>query len=633
MMGPIIQSQNAYRTLGAVVEEGATLFRVWATDAQQLELVVCGPPGSSRVSPSDRDRVLDVRPMTRDASGCWNVSAGDAGAGTLYKFRLDGRESHTFPDPASRYQPFGVHGPSAVVDPGTYRWTDRSWQRPALDRLVFYELHVGTFTREGTFRGVMERLPYLAELGVTAIELMPLADFAGERNWGYDGVALYAPARCYGAPDDLRDLVAAAHAHGLAVFLDVVYNHFGPDGAYATAFSPYYLSDAHESPWGRGVNLDGPHSAEVRRFFIENALHWVSEYHIDGLRLDATHALVDDTRRHFLAELTSTVRAVGDPDVLFIAEDHRNLNTLLVPADAGGYGIDAVWADDFHHQLRVHTAGDREGYYMDYSGSAGDIATTMTQGWFFTGQLSPHWGRPRGTSPRDLTPKQFVVCIQNHDQVGNRADGARLNHQVDAATYRALSTLLLLAPHTPLLFMGQEWASDSPFRFFTDFDAELGRKVTEGRRQEFSAFGAFADPDVRKRIPDPQDAETFRRSQLEWDELRQPAHAVTHALYTRLLWLRAERDVFQERWRGSYAVRPLDAHTVALDYYTGRLVVIARLTGAGDVSCELPRAATVVLTTEDPPVTGARIPIQGEHAAGALRIHFDRPGAVVLAAV
>jgi maltooligosyltrehalose trehalohydrolase len=633
MMGPIIQSQSAYRTLGAVVEEGATLFRVWAPDAQQLELVVCGRPGSSSLSPGDLDRVLDVRPMMRDASGCWSVSAHDAGAGTLYKFRLDGRESHTFPDPASRYQPFGVHGPSAVVDPGAYRWTDRSWQRPALDRLVFYELHVGTFTREGTFRGVTERLPYLAELGVTAIELMPLADFAGERNWGYDGVALYAPARCYGAPDDLRDLVDAAHAHGLAVFLDVVYNHFGPDGAYATAFSPYYLSDAHESPWGRGVNLDGPHSADVRRFFIENALHWVSEYHIDGLRLDATHALVDDTRRHFLAELTSTVRAVGDPDVLFIAEDHRNLNTLLVPADAGGYGIDAVWADDFHHQLRVRTAGDREGYYMDYSGSVEDIAETMTHGWFFTGQLSPHWGRPRGTSPRDLAPKQFVVCIQNHDQVGNRADGARLNHQVDAGTYRALSTLLLLAPHTPLLFMGQEWAADSPFLFFTDFDAELGRKVTEGRRQEFSAFRAFADPDARRRIPDPQDAETFRRSQLEWDELRQPAHAVTHALYTRLLWLRAERDVFQERWRGSYAVRALDAHTVALDYYTGRLVVVARLTGAGDVRCELPRPATVVLTTEDPPVTGARIPIQGEHAAGVLRLHFDRPGAVVLAAV
>ncbi len=620
------------RTLGAVLEHGETTFRVWAPERHRVELIELAPCTSPSVQPTGPETIHAVHPLTRDSQGYWTSQRTTLGAGTLYKFRLDGRADETFPDPASRYQPYGVHGPSAVVDP-TFPWTDGSWKVPDFGRLVIYELHVGTFSPEGTFEGVIGRLGELAQLGVTAIELMPVADFAGERNWGYDGVALYAPARCYGTPDGLRALVDAAHAHHLAVFMDVVYNHLGPDGAYANTFSPYYFTDAHESPWGRGVNLDGPQSTPVRRFFIENARHWVDEYHIDGLRLDATHAMVDDSQRHFLAELTSTVRAHATRPVYFVAEDHRNLATLLQPVEAGGFGVDGVWADDFHHQARVHTAHDHEAYYADFSGTTADLARTLEQGWFFVGQHSHHMRHARGTDPSALAPRQFVICIQNHDQIGNRADGARLNHQVDLAVFRALSALLLLAPQTPLLFMGQEWAARSPFLFFTDFNEDLGRKVTEGRRQEFKSFAAFADPDVRARIPDPQSADTFLASRLDWNELMDPPHAAMRRLYARLLAVRREADVLQHRSRGSYTVRPLDDHTLALDYDSGRLLVLARLSGgAGEIAWEVSRAASLVLTTEDEDVADAPQPIGVAAEHGRMRIRFQRPGAAVLMA-
>ena len=510
--------------LGASYDGRATRFTVWAPDYARVELVVHGAAGTP----------LEIRPMTRNAQGYWTADYDDVPPGALYRYRLDESADLTFPDPASRWQPHGVHGPSAVVDPRTFHWTDDRWQVPPLDRLILYELHVGTFTAAGTFDGVSERLEHLASLGVTAIELMPVADFPGRHNWGYDGAALFAPARCYGPPDSLRALVDAAHRRGIAVILDVVYNHFGPDGAYAAAFSPYYFSDRHTSPWGRGINVDGPHSAEVRRFFVEDALRWVEDYHVDGLRLDATHAIVDDGTPHFLAELTSTVRAESGREVLFIAEDDRNLARLLVPVREGGYGVDAVWADDFHHHARVHTAGDRDGYYVAYGGSTAHIATTLRQGWFYTGQVSAHARAPRGTDPAAADLPQFVLCIQNHDQVGNRADGARIHHQVDAAVYRALSVLLLMAPHTPLLFMGQQWAAGTPFQFFTDHHEELGRQVTAGRRAEFASFRRFGDADV----PDPQQADTFDGSRLQWTELDHPDHARVMALYRRLMAIR-----------------------------------------------------------------------------------------------
>ncbi len=607
-------------TLGAWHRAGTTTFRVWAPEHISVDLVI----------------EEGVRPLSAEPCGYWSASFADLPPGTLYRYRLDGRDDQVFPDPASRFQPHGVHGPSEVIDPSRFAWSDGQWHAPCLDRTVFYELHVGAFTPEGTFRAVLERLPYLKQLGISAIELLPVADFPGSRNWGYDGVALFAPARCYGEPGDLRALVDAAHQHGLAVYLDVVYNHLGPDGAYANAFSPHYFTDRHQTPWGRGVDLDGPHSSEVRRFFIENALHWVHEYHVDGLRLDATHTMQDDSPVHFLAELTTTVREESGRPVLFVAEDHRNLARMLQPVAEGGWGVDGVWADDFHHQARVHVAHDGEGYYADFTGRAEDLATTLRQGWFFRGQHSTFLGGARGSDPSGLSPKQFVVCIQNHDQIGNRAEGARLNHEVDEGTFRALSALLLLLPQTPLLFMGQEWAASSPFLFFTDHLADLGRRVTEGRRQEFSAFAAFADPVRRAAIPDPQDPRTFARSCLQWDEAERDPHARMLRLYQRLLEIRHATPAIRTSSPERYSVHTLDEHSVMLtlrcsDRASGQdLTAIVRLSGGGAVA--VPGAGStwrsLVITTEDADVTIDPLPIRIDTAA-PFTVHFARAGAIV----
>ena len=621
-------------SLGALFDGHATTFRVWAPDRARLDLVI--QPSSDRAAAPRR------RPLAREAGGYWVGRFSDVTPGARYRYRLDGREDLTFPDPASRRQPDGVHGASEVVDASAFAWQHDAWRPPPLRDVVFYELHVGTFTPEGTFGAATDRLAHLVELGVTAIELMPVGDFAGSRNWGYDGVALFAPARCYGTPDDLRRLVDAAHERGLALFLDVVYNHLGPDGAYAHAFSPYYFVETHDTAWGAGVNLDGPHSPEVRRFFIENAVHWVREYHVDGLRLDATHAMRDRSRAPFLRELAETVRARAPRPVLVVAEDHRNLAHMLRPADRGGWELDAVWADDFHHEVRVHTTGDRDGYYADYTGTTEDLATTIRQGWFFTGQYSTYLQEARGTSPAGLPPAQFVVCIQNHDQIGNRADGARLHHQIDRAAYRAATALLLLAPQTPLLFMGQEWAADSPFLFFTDHHPELGRLVTEGRRREFGAFAAFADPASRERIPDPQEPETFDRSRLDWTERSAPGHAAVLRLYRRLLAFRRECPAIRRASCDSYRVDALDGHTVAVtlaypplrpaDPPAQWLHVVARLSGSGRVHLTAGGPARETLfTTEDEGFANPG-PASPPTLAGAstAEIHFQRPGAVVL---
>jgi maltooligosyltrehalose trehalohydrolase len=600
--------------LGAHHDRGTTRFTVWAPDRHQVELVL-----------ESRNEPTDVRRLEWQERGYWTGTFDDVPAGALYRFRLDGDQQQTFPDPASRYQPFGVHGPSQVIDASTFEWTDDGWHRPPLSRLVFYELHVGTFAPGGTFDAVANRLGHLSRLGVTAIELMPIGDFAGEHNWGYDGVSIFAPARCYGTPDSLRSLVNAAHGLGLAVVVDVVYNHFGPDGAYAHAFSPYYFSDRHDSPWGRGINFDGPHSAEVRRFFIENALQWVQDFHVDALRLDATHALVDDSEPHFLAELGSVLRTEAGRDVLLVAEDHRNLARLARPAVAGGLGLDAIWADDFHHQVRVHTARDRDGYYAAYAGGVDDIADTLRRGWFYTGQPVPQTGRPRGTDPGALDPAQFVICIQNHDQIGNRFDGARLNHEIRAEVYRAASMLLLIAPHSPLLFMGQEWAATTPFQFFTDHHEELGRQVSSGRRAEFAGFDAFSAGD----IPDPQARATFERSCLRWDEAERPPHAGVLRLYERLLHLRRSHPAMQLSARDLFDVRPLDAHTLALRRDSAdrasTLVAVVRLSG-GAGTIHLGAGGAVLLTTEDADVVEKPLPIR----VGGGAISFAREGAVVI---
>jgi maltooligosyltrehalose trehalohydrolase len=514
--------------LGACPEAGGVTFRVWAPSWTRVELVL--EPGL----PASRRHLLEP-----SKDGMFSGTFRDVAAGDLYSYMLDGEGP--FPDPASRFQPQGVHGPAAVVDPHAYAWSDRGWRGIPLCDAVIYELHVGTFTPQGTFAGVTERLSDLAELGVTVIELMPVADFPGSHNWGYDGVSLFAPSRVYGTPEDLRRLVDAAHGLGLGVVLDVVYNHFGPDGAYASVFSPWYFSTKHTSPWGAAVNLDDEGSAYVREFFIENALHWLHEYHFDGLRLDATHGLIDNSPHHFVAELAARARAaIPERTLLLIAEDDRNLAAIVRPQHQGGWGLDAVWADDLHHHLRRRAAGDSDGYYEDFSGSIADIAATIRDGWFYRGQLSAYRREPRGTDPAGVPLERMVVCLQNHDQIGNRPFGRRLHHQIEPAVFRALSALLLFLPETPLLFMGQEWAASSRFLYFTDHHADLGRLVTEGRRAEFSRFAAFADPVTHARIPDPQAHDTFAASRLVWEERAAPPHAGVLDLYRTLLRLRRD---------------------------------------------------------------------------------------------
>ncbi len=615
-------------TLGALPESHATRFRVWAPTTERVEVVAWGTGAPEHVFV-----------LRRSADGTFAGTSTDFRPGDRYGYRLDGEGP--YPDPASRFQPEGVRGPSEIIDPSAFAWTDKGWAGITRDDLIVYELHVGTFTPEGTFAGATERLPELARLGVTAIELMPVGDFPGRWNWGYDGVSLFAPARCYGRPDDLRRLVDRAHSLGMAVLLDVVYNHFGPDGCSLMRFSPSYLSDSHRTPWGPAVNLDGPDSPRVRAFFIENALHWIHEYHIDGLRLDATHAMIDEGPRHFLAELSATVREqVSHRSIHLIAEDHRNLSSMLQPEFDGGWGLDGLWSDDFHHQLRRLLTGDDDGVYRDFAGSTADLATTIERGWFYTGQFSIHRGKPRGTDPSGLPLQSLVFCIQNHDRIGNRAMGDRLNHRVDPATYRAASTLLLLAPETPLLFMGQEWAASSPFLYFTDHEPELGRRVREGRHRDFRTYRAFQAPGAPDRIPDPQAESTFVSSRLDWSEIAHKSHASIWRLHRDGIALRRSEPVLRAfDWCSFRAVAP-DEDSIVLRYDHDRdLVIVAcRLRGCGpvivpdgligEVRDVVPEA---IWTTEDEDYTSDPCPAEVEFLAQRLTVRFLRPGALVLA--
>lgn len=582
--------------LGALCDEDGTRFRVWAPHAHTLRVLL------------DSGRDL---PMAAVGGGIYEAMAGDVGHGARYRIELDG---DAFPDPASRYQPGGVHGPSMVVDPGRFTWSDDAWHGTEPTELVIYEIHVGTYTPEGTFDGLRKRLPYLRDLGVTALELMPVADFPGRWNWGYDHAALYAPSRAYGTPDALRRLVDEAHAQGLSVFLDVIYNHLGPDGAYIAAFAPMFTS-RHETPWGQAINLDDRHARGVRNFFIGNALMWLTEYHLDGLRLDATHALVDESEPHFLRELNDAVDAITTgPDRIVIAEDHRNDNRLVRPPEEGGYGLDGVWADDFHHQIRNLTAGDDDGYYEDYADTTTqDLATTINQGWFYDGRLSKYSGKPRGTDPSAVAPAQCVICIQNHDQVGNRPTGRRLHHDIPADMYRAVSAILLFAPELPLLFMGQEWAASTPFLFFTDHDEPLGSQVSAGRKEEFKSFAGF-----KGEVPDPQDAETFERSRLKWEEQDEADHGRILDLYRDLLALRQRLE------SDAHASSPGPSQ---LCIRRGDTLLVTALE-PGTVKTAEPVSATsqVVLHTNMKKYGGSdRSPFRSDGT-----IWFDSPGSLVL---
>ncbi len=535
--------------IGAQPDSTGTRFRVWAANAQRVAVVLYA-------NGAEQER----HALTPEGDGYFSAHVAGVTPGTDYMYSVDGGDPR--PDPASRAQPESVHRASRVVDPAAFRWTDGGWRGLPLEELVVYEVHIGTATLEGTFDALIERLDDLRQLGITALEIMPVADFPGDRNWGYDGVNLFAPARAYGGAAGLKRLVDAAHGHGLAVLLDVVYNHFGPDGNYLRQFSTSYFTDRHHTPWGEALNMDGPGSGPVRDYFSANVCYWAHEYHIDGLRLDATHAILDDSPTHILAELATRVHESlpDDRHFLLIAENELNDPVLVRPAQQGGLGLDGVWADDFHHQMRVSLAGDRDGYYIDYEGTAPDIAATLEHGWFYTGQYSKLMEGPRGAPADDVPLPCFVQCIQNHDQVGNRAFGGRLNHEAAPAAYRAASVLLLCSPSTPLLFMGQEWAASSPFLYFTDHNPELGRLVTEGRRSEFAAFASFAGTE----IPDPQARETFERSKLRWEERAQSEHQGMLALYQDVLALRARLPALQERARQYMRATALDASTLVL---------------------------------------------------------------------
>jgi maltooligosyltrehalose trehalohydrolase len=542
----------AAETLGATIGPDGVRFRVWAPAHERVEVHL----GEGRREP--------LRPA---ADGLFETLVPGLQAGARYGFVLDGEGP--FPDPYSRSQPDGVHGLSAVVDPNQYEWHDAAWPGLHIQGLVIYQCHVGTFTPEGTFDSLIRQLPRLKDLGVTAIEPLPVAEFPGTRNWGYDGVDLFAASHVYGGPEGLRRLVDAAHQHGLGIVLDVVYNHLGPDGNYLRQFSTDYFTDRYHTPWGDAINYDGPRSEWVRRFVIDNARFWIDEYHVDGLRLDATHAIYDASPRHILQELSESVRNAAPKPVVLIAETSENAVRYLQPASQGGFGMDAVWADDFHHTMRRYLAGDHEGYFEDFEGTLAEVARCTDQGWLYQGQLSRHAGHPRGSPARDRPAWQFVYVLQNHDQVGNRAFGERLHHQIDLDRYRVASAVLLFLPFTPMLFMGQEFAASTPFQYFTDHNPELGKLVTEGRRREFQAFSAFADPAVRERIPDPQAESTFQNSKLRLEEAERTSGREMIELYRALLQLRREDPVLSDQERECTSAEPVGEDVLVVRRWRG----------------------------------------------------------------
>jgi maltooligosyltrehalose trehalohydrolase len=504
--------------LGAHVHGAHTRFSAF-TSARECALALYDEHDN------ERDRIA----LAAQGDGIFGLLLEGAGHGTLYRFVLDGR---AFPDPYARFLPHGVHGPAMVVEPRYQFKHGAALGRPLREHII-YELHVGTFSREGTYLGAIERLPDLVNLGVTSVELMPVAAFAGSRGWGYDGVAHFAPHAAYGTPDELRQLVDEAHGLGLSVLLDVVYNHFGPAGNYLSSYHEAYFT-RDKNAWGDSPNFQHP---AVRALAIDNARYWLDEFRFDGLRLDALHAIVDPSPKHVVTALVQAVRELEPPRIL-IGEDERN-----DPMVIEDFGMDAVWADDFHHQVRVTLTGERDGYYGGYEPGIEGIAKVIERGWLYEGQVFPLSGRPRGRPLGNIGTHSLVYCIQNHDQVGNRALGERITSQTDLDTYCAISTLLLFLPSTPVLFMGQEWAASTPFLFFSDHDAELGEAISRGRREEFKHFDAFSDPASRAKIPDPQAVDTFERCRLRWDERREPEHARVLDVYRELLTLRKTDEV------------------------------------------------------------------------------------------
>jgi maltooligosyltrehalose trehalohydrolase len=531
---------------------------VWAPAARRVALVL----GAETVE------------MSPSAGGWWTAVVESAGPGTRYAFRVDGGPPR--PDPRSPSQPEGVHGPSEVVSHGAFAWRDSRWRGLPLPGSILYELHVGTFTPEGTFGSAALRLDHLVRLGVDAVELLPVAEFPGGRGWGYDTAALFAPHHAYGGPEGLKLLIDECHHRGLGVVMDVVYNHLGPSGNYLPEFGPYF-TDRNHTEWGSAVNFDGPESEEVRRFVIDNALMWLHDYHCDGLRIDAAHAIADASPLHILEELATEVEALAchlRKPLFLIAESDLNDPRLVASRDRGGLGLNAAWADDWHHAVHSVLTGERKGYYADY-GTMSDVGKALGQAWVYDGQWSSYRRRRRGRRPLGLLGHQFVVSTQNHDQIGNRAQGERLSQLTTTGRLKVAAALLLTGPFVPLLFQGEEWGDTNPFQYFADFDdPELRDAVTEGRRREFAGFGWSPED-----IPDPTDPGTFERSKLDWDELSKPPHAEILAWYLQLIALRRADPAFSDP--------RLDHHEVTWDEAArwlqvrrGRYLICASLASA-----------------------------------------------------
>ena len=481
---------------GACLGPRGATFRLWAPAQSRVALCLEDEPGP--------------RPMHGDGTGWHTLTCAGVGAGARYRFVLE--DGTAVPDPASRHQPDDVHGPSELIDPLAYAWRDGHWRGRPWHEAVLYELHVGCFTPEGTFRAAIDRLGHLATLGVTALELMPVADFAGRRGWGYDGVLPFAPESTYGRPEDLKALVDAAHARGLMVLLDVVYNHFGPEGHYAHRYWPQLVTDRHRTPWGPAVNYDDVGSAPVREFVIQNALYWLEEFHFDGLRLDAVHAIRDDGPRHLLDELAARARALkpGHAPPHLLLENEENEARRLAPDGA----YTAQWNDDVHHGLHVALTGEASGYYAEYRETPSRLPRALAEGFAFQGETMRYRGRPRGSPSAHLPPTAFVAFLQNHDQVGNRARGERIATLAPPAALRAATAICLLSPQVPMLFMGEEWGSRRPFLYFCDFREPLASAVRDGRRAEFARFPEFAD--AAASLPDPTTTASFEASKLDW---------------------------------------------------------------------------------------------------------------------
>ncbi len=533
---PSATSASAHRRLPIGAEPigpARVHFRLWAPAGQSVDLVL---DGGARVVP-----------MAREEGGYWSVAA-EARAGDRYAFRVNGDEK-AYPDPASRFQPEGPHGPSEIVDPARYQWQDGEWRGRPMAGQVIYELHVGTFTPEGTYAAAARELEELARLGITVLELMPVAEFDGRFGWGYDGVDLFAPFHHYGSPDDLRAFVDEAHRVGLSVILDVVYNHFGPSGNYLRVFSPAYFSDAYENEWGDAINFDGADAGPVREFFVSNAAYWIREFHFDGLRLDATQQIFDASARHVITEIGEAMRAAaGSREVFVVAENEPQLTDLVRSEADGGMALDGLWNDDFHHSAMVALSGRREAYYSDTHGTAQEFIAAAKYGYLFQGQYYGWQRHPRGTPGLDLEPWRFVVYLQNHDQVANSVHGRRMQYLGSPARVRALTALLLLMPGTPMLFQGQEFGASTPFLYFADHEPELARLVKRGRAEFLTQFPSARGFEAAAPLDDPADPRTLQRSTLDLAERQQ--HATAYALHRDLLRMRSELPAFRAHRRG-----------------------------------------------------------------------------------